>query len=405
MRVTQMNQTTEGKTSTEMIPKVWKVPFFSLVLGHEEKQAAVDVIESNWLTSGPKIAEFERDFSAAMGGQTHSIAVANCTVALHLALAGLNIGPGDEVICPALSFVATANSIRYAGATPVFCDVSSETDWNIDPNDIERKITPKTKTIMVMHYGGYPCRMEQILEIAKKYNLKIIEDACHGPLAEWQGRKLGTIGDIGCFSFFGNKNMTTGEGGMLTVADRDTAARIRVMRSHGMTTSSFDRYKGHAFDYDVVELGFNYRMDEIRAAIGVEQLKKLPAVNKQRASLVAAYREMLAPLQPELSIPFSGINGTVGYHIFPVLLPEKANRRAIMGLMADQGIQTSIHYRPIHTFQIYASPKTNLPVTERIAGRILTLPLYPSLDPEKLTLVTDSLKQALAQSTAGSLHA
>ena len=375
----------------------WKIPYFDLVLGQEEKQAVQAVLETNWLTAGAKIQEFETAFAQRMNNpQVQAIAVSSCTAALHLALAVLGIGPGDEVICPSLTFVASANAIRYTGATPVFADICSETEWNLDPADAAAKITDNTKAIMIVHYGGYPCRMTAFLELARQYNLKIVEDACHGPLAQLEGKKLGTIGDIGCFSFFSNKNMTTGEGGMVVTGDADLAVKVKSMRSHGMTSTSSERFKGHVFDYDVDLLGFNYRLDEIRAALGIEQLKKLPENNRRRKHLVQYYRQAVRSNIPELTLPFERFDGNNGYHIFPVLLPEgNIRREQIMEYLAEHGVQTSIHYRPVHTFTAYQDFVASLPRTEAVASRILSLPLYPTLQESQIDYVVSVLKLAI----------
>jgi dTDP-4-amino-4,6-dideoxygalactose transaminase len=375
----------------------WKVPFFDLQLGEAEKRAVMEALDSNWLTTGPQIARFEEDFAKAWGvPASQAIALTNCTAALHLALSALEIGPADEVICPSLTFVATANAIRYTGATPIFADIASEDDWCVDPDDIARKITPKTKALMVVHYAGHPCRMDEITALAETHNLKIVEDACHGPLVEWRGQKLGTIGDVGCFSFFSNKNMTTGEGGMAIVKSEAVAEKIRTMRSHGMTKTSYERSKGGAFGYDVSLLGYNYRMDEMRAALGIEQLKGLSLSNQRRLELIAYYRKKLAADIPDLDYPFKKRENSTACHIFPVLLPEGGKDRAdIMKALAEKGVQTSIHYRPVHTFSAYEGFATPLPITDKIMERILTLPLYPSLSFDQIDHVTTSLKEAL----------
>ncbi|MBM3566615.1 MAG: DegT/DnrJ/EryC1/StrS aminotransferase family protein [Alphaproteobacteria bacterium] len=376
----------------------WKVPFADVRLGREEKAAVMAVLDSNWLTMGPKTQEFEAAFATALGAPgLQAVALSNCTAALHLALAGLGIGPGDEVIVPALTFVATANAARHVGATPVFADVVSEAEWNMDPDDIARKIGPRTRAIVVMHYAGYPVRMDRILEIATERGIEVIEDACHGPLSEWNGAKLGTIGRAGCFSFFGNKNMTTGEGGMLVTADAELAVRVRAMRSHGMSSNTYARFKGHAFGYDVTTLGWNYRMDEMRAAMGLVQLGKLAETNRARRPLVERYRARLAERLPNIGVPFAGWNGTYAYHIFPVLLPEGyRDREGLMRRLADAGVQTSIHYRPVHWMSDFGAGETvRLPVTDAIAPRILTLPLFPTLAPEQADYVVESLSNAL----------
>ena len=376
----------------------WDIPFFDLRLGEEEKQAVVSVIEDNWLTMGPKIAEFEADFADIMDTpDIHAIAVTNCTAALHLAVAALGIGPEDEVICPSLTFVATANAVRYTGATPVFADICSDSDWTIDPEDIARKITPKTKAIMVMHYGGYPCQMDAIRKIAEEHGLFVIEDACHGLLAKWQGQMLGTIGKFGCFSFYTNKNMSTGEGGMIVTRDQELADKVRLMRSHSMTASSYERFKGHAFGYDVTNLGYNYRMDELRAAIGIVQLRKLPETTRMRGQLIAHYKNKFSEMLPGLTVPFIDRSGQNGYHIFPVLLPSTGpDRSTVMEYLSSNGIQTSIHYRPVHSLTAYANMSPALPVTETVAPCILSLPLYPHLKPAQIDKVVSTLKECLA---------
>ena len=253
---------------------MYNIPLFDLNFGTEEENAVLETIRSKWISTGPKTVEFETDF-ARMLDVRHALAMANCSVSLHLSMKILGIGPGDEVICPALTFVATVNSVRYVDAIPVFADIRGDADLTIDPLDIERKINSRTKAIVVMHYAGFPSAMDEIIRIARKYDLKVIEDACHGPLSDYQGQKLGTIGDVGCFSFFSNKNISTGEGGMLVTNDTTLYEHAKLLRSHGMTTLSYERSKGHSSGYDVIESGYNYRMDDIRASIGIVQLKKL----------------------------------------------------------------------------------------------------------------------------------
>jgi len=374
----------------------WKVPFFDLVLGNEEKLAVLNVMESNWLTAGPRIAEFETNFSAALDGETQAVAVSSATAALHLSLLALGVGPGDEVIVPSLTFVACANAIRYVGATPVFADVTSELDWNVSPSDVEAKITPRTRAIMVVHFAGYACDMDQFVALTKKHSLLLVEDCSHAPLGTWNGKALGTFGDTGCFSFFSNKNMTTGEGGMVISRNPQLIERFRILRSHGITASTYQRFKGHAYGYDVAELGYNYRLDEIRAAIGIEQLRKLPAFNAQRKERVERYRRLIAEKLPQVRVPFAGQNDGSSYHIFPVLLPgdEEVRNNALRG-MADRGVQCSMHYRPIHMFSAYQGVIANVPVTDRIALSILTLPLFPSITDAQMDMVVEGLQACL----------
>ncbi|CAO3439909.1 DegT/DnrJ/EryC1/StrS family aminotransferase [Azospirillum argentinense] len=378
------------------LPRQWRVPFSDVRLDEGDRAAVMAVLESNWLTMGPRIQEFEEAFATALGGGVSAVAVSNATAALHLSLAALGVGPGDEVICPALTFVATANAARYVGATPVLADICSEDEWNIDPADVERRITPRTKAIIVVHYGGYPVRMDEILNIARRHGLVVVEDASHGPLSEWRGRKLGTIGDAGCFSFFGNKNMTTGEGGMVVTARADVAERLRLMRSHGMTSNSYARFRGHAFGYDVVAIGYNFRMDEMRAALGISQLRKLTSVNLRRSLLVERYRHAMREALPTVGVPFGDWEGPYAFHIFPVLLPGGYGDRAdLMQRLADAGIQTSVHYTPIHWFADFTFLKAELPITDGLADRILTLPLYPSMAEQDIALVVDTLRDFL----------
>ncbi|MCU0580522.1 MAG: DegT/DnrJ/EryC1/StrS family aminotransferase, partial [Desulfobacterota bacterium] len=303
----------------------YAIPLFDLNYGPEEEQAVLEVLRSKWVSLGPRTEAFEREFAARLGVR-QAVALANCTVALHLALLALGIGPGDEVICPSLTFVATANAIRYVGAVPVFADIVGVEDLTVDPEEIDGRVGEKTKAVMVMHYGGFSCRMDRIMEIAARHNLKVIEDASHAPTAEFDGRKLGAIGQVGCFSFFSNKNIGIGEGGMLVTDDPALADRARLLRSHGMTSLSYERARGHATAYDVVALGYNYRFDDLRAALGLVQLQKLSADVARRAELRNHYLELLSPLE-EIIIPFQENRGRPTHYIFPILLRDATPER------------------------------------------------------------------------------
>jgi dTDP-4-amino-4,6-dideoxygalactose transaminase len=376
----------------------WRVPLADIDYGPEEEQAVQAVLRSRWLSMGEVTSAFEGEFAQFVGAK-HAIAVTNATAALHLACVAVGLKPGDEVILPSLTFVATANAVRYTGATPVFADIQS-LDWlTISPAAIERLITDKTRLIIVMHYAGYPCDMPRILEIANKHNLAVIEDSAHAIGSQLDGRSLGTWGRIGCFSFFSNKNMTTGEGGMLTTDDDALAEHLRILRSHGMTSLSWDRHQGHAWSYDVVDLGYNYRIDEIRSALGRVQLRKLSLNNGRRAVLTALYRELLAELAPQVQMPFAGARGTLCYHILPILLPAGKDRIRFMEAMKASGVQTSIHYPPVHQFQSYRdSGASLLPLTEAAASREVTLPLYPAMRDADVEWVVNSVTQALGES-------
>lgn len=373
----------------------WRVTLSEPDLGPEESQAALAVLRSRWLTMGAVTQAFEQKFAEYCGAK-HAIAVASGTAALHLAHWALGIGPGDEVICPALTFVATANAVLYCRATPVFADISGFDNLNISPEAIRQKISPRTRCITVMHYGGYPCDMQAIHEIAGEHNLAVIEDACHAIGAEYQGKKCGTLGDIGCFSFFSNKNMVTGEGGMLVTDNAALAQKLRLGRSHGMTTMSWDRHQGHASSYDVVDLGFNYRLDEIRAALGQAQLGKLEANNRRRRELTRRYQNHLHQL-PGLELPFVNHAASSAFHLFPILLPPSCDRSRFVEEMKRRGIQTSVHYPPVHRFQYYQKlfqhAAGTLPLTEEASRREVTLPLHPLMTIEDVDFVCQAISE------------
>jgi dTDP-4-amino-4,6-dideoxygalactose transaminase len=379
----------------------WRVPLADIDFGPEEERAVTEVLRSGWLSMGAVTAQFEGEFAAFVGAR-HAIAVTNATAALHLACLAVGLGPGDEVILPSLTFVATANAVRYTGAMPVFADIES-LDWlTVSPTAIEASLTERTRAILVMHYAGFACDMPAILEIADRYHLAVIEDSAHAIGSELDGRRLGTWGDIGCYSFFSNKNMTTGEGGMLVTDEDALAERLRLLRSHGMTSLSWDRHQGHASSYEVVDIGFNYRIDEMRSALGRVQLSKLPSNNERRMQLTDRYREFLAEWVPELSVPFQGSEGrgTSCYHILPVLLPSGVDRFQFMEGMKAQRVQTSIHYPPVHQFQTYRQLLQNHPglvLTEEAARREVSLPLYPTMQEEQVDWVVSAARKVLEE--------
>jgi dTDP-4-amino-4,6-dideoxygalactose transaminase len=376
----------------------WQIPLSDIDFGPEEMTAVGDVLRSKWLTMGAVTQEFEQAFATYVGAK-HAIAVTNATAALHLACVVAGLGPGDEAIVPSLTFVATANAVRYTGATPVFADIADENDLNISCESIERAITKRTRAIIVVHYGGYACDMVAINDLARQRGLKVIEDAAHAIGSELDGRKLGTWSDVGCYSFFSNKNMTTGEGGMLVTDDEGYARRLNILRSHGMTSLTWDRHKGHAWSYDVVDLGYNYRIDEMRSALGLAQLRKLDANNARRRHLTQVYRDALEELVPQVVVPFEDHRGVSAAHLLPVLLPAGKNRIGFMESMKAQGIQTSVHYPPVHTFSAFDGDGTEhfLPLTDEIAPREVTLPLYPQLTDENVVTVARAVAQALSQ--------
>ncbi len=375
----------------------WKVTLSDLNFDQRERKMVDRVIRSKWLTMGETVQKLEKNFADFVGAK-HAIAVSSGTAALHLAMRALEIEPDDEVIVPSLSFVASSNAIMYVGAKPVFVDISSLNDFNLSCDDLKKKITSKTKAIVVVHYGGYLADMEKIKKIARKHKLFIIEDSAHAIGADLSSKMAGTLGDVGCFSFFSNKNLATGEGGMVVTDDDRLARKIKLLRSHGMTSMTMNRHKGHAYSYDVVELGYNYRMTEISAALGILQLEKLIKGNKKRKALTDLYVANLKEAD-SLSIPFQDYPRKSSYHLFPVLLNRKVNRKKFMELLKKEGIQSSIHYPSIHKFSYYRKnlkgSQTKLPLTEYVGTHEVTLPLHPLLKKEDVIFVCEKIKKIL----------
>ena len=374
----------------------WLVPLSDVLVDSEIDDAVTEAVRSGWWSMGPRVAEFEVEFARFCGTES-AIAVANGTAALHLALLALGCGPGDEVIITSLNFVAVANVIGHVGATPVFCDIKSPADLNVDPDDLETAVTPATKAIVAMHYGGHPCQMDAVQEIARRHGLAVIEDAAHALGASWQDQMCGAIGDIGCFSFFANKNLSTAEGGMIVTNNDRLAERIRLLRSHGMTTLTWDRHQGHAHSYDVIERGFNYRLDELRAAIGLVEIRRLRERNAARARIVEQYRAELHGIQG-LQLPFRD-DEIAAHHLAVVVLPDGCSRDALRARLTSSGIQTSVHYPPIHRFSYYQGlgARRRLPVTEEVADRLVTLPLYPHMRDVDVSAVTTAALKAISE--------
>jgi dTDP-4-amino-4,6-dideoxygalactose transaminase len=373
----------------------YKIPLFELNYNSEEENAIIETLRSKWISTGPKTVKFEENFSNMLGVK-YALATSNCTVALHLALILAGVKKGDEVLCPSLTFAATVNAIRYVGAKPIFVDIKSTDDLNISPDDIKNKISKSSTAIIVMHYGGFACDMDQIIKIARENDLKIIEDACHGPSSEYNGEKLGTIGDIGCFSFFSNKNMSTGEGGMLVTNNRVFFEKAKLLRSHGMTTLSYERSKGHSTGYDIVNLGYNYRMDDIRASIGIVQLTKLAKDIMRRSIVRDLYIKYLKNIN-EIIIPFKDRTGFSSNYIFTIIL-NGSTRDVVRKELEYNGIQTSFHYPPVHKFSHYAKYTSLLPITDYVADRLITLPMYSNLGEEKIKYIFKSLNNAIINS-------
>ncbi len=360
-------------------------------LGPDEKAALMEVIDSGWVTMGERVQLFEQEFARAHNA-ADAIAVSSCTGGLHIAMEALGIGHGDEVLVPALTFVATANCVLYVGALPVFVDIELVDKPVMSRADAAAKCTARTRAIILVHYAGYLIDRQAWREFAAARGLVILEDAAHcAGLPE-----AGTFGDAAVFSFYGNKNMTTAEGGMIVAADPALCERLRRLRGHGLTSGTFERHSKPTPGYDVIMLGFNYRMDELRAAIGLAQLKRLGAWNGRRAALALVYRRLLAERVPNVIVPFAeGMRSS--HHIMPVVLPTGACRSRVAERLRAAGVQTTVHYPPVHRFSFYRRrfPAVSLSVTEDYAERELTLPLHPKLEEAQLDFITDAFARSL----------
>jgi len=375
----------------------WRIPLFDTVFGEEELAAVQRPLKAGWLTMGQEVIDLEDELRAATGAR-HAIAVTNATMALQLSAVALGVGPGDEVLCPTLTFVASASAFRSTGATVRFCESIGPEDLNIDPQSIAEQINENTRAIVVVHYGGFACSMDEIMAIANEHGIPVIEDAAHAVFTRYEGKTLGLHGKVGCYSFYSNKNATSGEGGALVTDDDDLGQKLRLLRSHGMTTPTLDRHRGLAYSYDVVQPGFNARMDEIRAALLRVQIAKLPGFLEQRRKLFESY--CVALEDSPIEVPFSKGRfqadlPETGIHIMSVLLPTGTDRNAVMGALKEARIQSSIHYPPIHRFQAYRGEGWTLPRTEALADRQLTLPLYPGMVDDDVEVVVKELLASL----------
>jgi dTDP-4-amino-4,6-dideoxygalactose transaminase len=373
-----------------------KISLSDVTLDDQEKAAVARVIDSGWLSMGPETKQFEAEF-AEMHGTRHAVACTNGTAALHLAAMALDLGPGDEVIVPSLTFVASANGFAYTGATIRFADITSDENPTLDPESVADAMTARTKVIVPVHYAGWMPDMPALAEVAGRVTASVVEDACHAVGLDGRYGRAGNVGDMGCFSFFPNKNMTVGEGGMVTTNSASLDQALRLLRSHGMTSSSWDRDKGHAYEYDVVRRGYNYRIDEIRSAIGRVQLAKLQVANANRRQITTWYRERLADVP--VTIPFADqpVSDTSA-HVFVVVTRSGEERDRLNQRLRDQDVQTSRHYPPSHLFSIYrseAAASGSLSRTESFARRVLTLPLHPKMTVSEVDRVCDLVRKEL----------
>jgi dTDP-4-amino-4,6-dideoxygalactose transaminase len=309
----------------------------------------------------------------------------------------LGVKEGDEVIIPALTFVADINVVRMVGATPVLADCTSLNDWNMSAETIAKQITVKTKAVIIVHFAGYPCQMDEIVALCNEKGIALIEDVAHAPGAKYKGQNCGTFGEFGCFSFFTNKNLSVGEGGMISSKSENLNQQAGYYRSHGMTALTLDRHKGRAITYDIAQSGLNYRIDEIRSALGLVQLAKLEEANENRRKLVKYYVESLKGVEG-ITVPFLELENIESvYHIFPILLDESIDRVAFIGKLKEEGVQSSIHYPAFKDFTAFKDIGLNVAsIAEDIASRELTLPLYPTMSIKQIDYICNSLKKILA---------
>lgn len=357
-------------------------------IGKEELAAVKMVFDTGWLGMGPKVKEFEDAVGAFLGAR-HVIATNTGTTALHLALDAIGLKHGDEVVVPSLTYVATIQAITETGARPVFCDVEEDT-LNIDLSDVEGKITSKTKAILPVHYRGIPCDMNRLLTLAKKFGLRVVEDAAHAFGSYYKGKRIGSFGDLTCFSFDPVKNVTCGEGGAVTTQNAELAEFLRQKRILGIDKDTWSRYHGkRSWFYDVIAQGYRYHMSDINAAIGLVQLKKYNAFNARKISIAKIYDREFARLKKFelLRTDYKGIS------LFIYIIKVLEERDQLMKFLEEKGIGTGIHYIPSHLFSFYSKERVKLPVTEKVFDQILTLPLFPDMTDDQVERVIFAIKE------------
>ncbi|MGZ4200457.1 MAG: DegT/DnrJ/EryC1/StrS family aminotransferase [Thermoleophilaceae bacterium] len=376
----------------------WRVPLAHITIPEDDVEAVLDCLRSGWLTMGPRTRQFEEEF-AEFVSSPHAVAVSSCTAALHVSCLAAGLGPGDEAIVAGMSFVSTANAVRYAGATPVLCEIGGPLDMNIDLDDVVRRITPKTKAVIAVHFCGYPAKVVELKKICDEHGLLLIEDAAQavGARVDDSGRRAGTVGDLGCFSLFSKNQLCVGEGGVVTTASEELAVKVRSLRSHAMTSVTWDRHRGYAESYDVMDVGFNYRLDEPRAALALSRLPRLEGDIESRRELARTYRRRLGGLEG-LELVWSDEDVERGSHFaFPVVLRDEATRDAFRARLADLGVQTT-WYPSVHRFTDYVETfgEVSLPSVEQAAKRHCALPMSAHLSQQEIDIVVESVEEALA---------
>ena len=370
------------------------VNFFKTSYNNKEIKAFTKLVRDGNFSMGKETVKFEKAIAKKLKINENNVAlVSNCTTGLHLSMIVSGIKSKQEVLCSSLTFVADANCIKYVGAKPRFVDITSNINWNISVNDLKKKITKNTKAIIMTHYAGYPCEIAKIKKIAKKYRLILIEDACHTIFSKFNNKYLGTYGDLGVFSLYGNKNITTGEGGIV-VGKREYIKKIKILRNHAIDKSMLERNLTKTPTYQIHELGYNYRIDDIRSVIGMEQLKKINHLNNLRRKIAVNYKKLIKNELPDIKIPFSNYIGKkFSYHLFPILLPISIDRDELIKFLSGQGIQTSIHYKPIHKLKFYENRNLKLKNLDNISNNILSLPIYPNLNFSDQRYVVSKIKE------------
>jgi dTDP-4-amino-4,6-dideoxygalactose transaminase len=373
-----------------------EIPLFDLRLDQRDIDAVAEVLRSGWLTMGPVTEAFEAAFAERLGCR-HVIAVSSCTAALHLAYLAAGVGEGDEVVVPSFTFAATAAAALYCGATPVFADVVGIEDPSIDPAEVAARITPRTKAVCAVHFAGYPAPIDELRALCDERGLALVEDVAHAPEANLHGRKLGTWGMAGCFSLFSNKILSVGEGGMLSTDSDEVAAFARSRRSNAMTSGTLDRHLGRTTTYDVDGLGYNYRLDEPRAALALSRLERLDEDIARRRELTRRYRRRLQEIEG-LVVPYRDDQvESSSCYVMPVMVADPERQVPLRRALRDQGIQTSLFYPAIHEFSAYRERlgELSLPRTERASRSELTLPLYPHMTEDEQDRVVDAIAAEL----------
>ena len=380
------------------------LPFSLPEIDQNEIDEVVDTLRSGWITTGAKTKQFEKEFSEFISGGVEALAVNSATAGLHLALEALGVSCGDEVIIPTYTFTATAEVVRYLGATPVLVDVI-ETTFNIDPNAIENAITPKTKVIIPVHFAGLACDMGRILAIAKKYGLKVVEDAAHALPTTYCKKTIGSLeSDATVFSFYANKTMTTGEGGMIVTRHSTVADRCKIMRLHGISKDAFDRYsaKTPSWFYEVVAPGYKYNMTDIAASMGIHQLRKLSAFQEKREQMAQEYKFLLKDLP--LILPVDANDGDIhARHLFPIILKSaevKISRDEFISKLSEVGIGCSVHFIPLHLHPYWKETcnvsKAEFPVAQSLYENEVSIPLFTRMSKNDQLRVVDEIKAALS---------